>query len=112
MLALLYLGVAICVGDRLCGRFYRFVSAAHRWATATLVGLLLSTCFTYLAARHLASASNPLLWGNILFFAAAAIFLPQVSAEAEPADHRTAGVREPPNGTGSFWDSIARSPPG
>ena len=75
MLAILYLGVAICVGDRLCGHFFRFVSAAHRWATATLVGLLLSACFTYMAARHLASASNPLLWGDILFFAAAAIFL-------------------------------------
>ena len=75
MLALIYLGVAICVGERLCGRFYRFVSTAHRWATGALVGLLLSSCFTYLAARHLAGARNPLLWGDILFFAAAAIFL-------------------------------------
>ena len=75
MLALIYLGLAICVGERLCGRFYRFVSTAHRWATGALVGLLLSSCFTYLAARHFASASNPLLWGDLLFFAAAAIFL-------------------------------------
>src|SRR5712671_8124974 len=75
MLALIYLGMAICVGERLCGRFYRFISTAHRWATATLVGLLLSTCFTYLAARHFASASNPLIWGDILFFSVATIFL-------------------------------------
>jgi DNA-binding beta-propeller fold protein YncE len=75
MLALIYLGVAICVGDRLCCQFYRYVSIAHRWATAVLVGLLLSTCFTYLAGRHFASASNPLLWGDLLFFATAAIFL-------------------------------------
>ena len=75
MLALIYLGLAICVGDRLCGRFYRFISTAHRWATATLVGLLLSSCFSYLAARHFASASNPLIWGDILFVAVAATFL-------------------------------------
>jgi hypothetical protein len=41
MLALLYLGLAICVGDRLCGRFFRYLSTSHRWATATLVGLVL-----------------------------------------------------------------------
>lgn len=75
MLALIYLGLAICVGERLCGHFYRFVSTAHRWATGALVGLLLSTGFTYLAARHFASASNPLFWGNLLFFATAATFL-------------------------------------
>jgi len=75
MLALIYLGVAICIGDRLCGRFYRFVSTAHRWATAGLVGFLLSSCFTYLVARHFAGASNPLLWGDSLFFVAAALFL-------------------------------------
>ena len=59
MLALIYLGLAICVGDRLCGRFFRYISVSHRWATGTLVGLLLSTGFTYLTARHFASASNP-----------------------------------------------------
>src|ERR1044071_9834072 len=75
MLAFIYLGLAICVGDRLCGHFYRFVSTAHRWATGALVGLLLSTGFTYLAARHFASASNPLLWGDLLFLGAASIFL-------------------------------------
>lgn len=85
MLALLYVGLAICVGERLSGRFYRFVSTAHRWATGTLVGLLLSTGFTYLAARHFASASNPLLWGNILFLAAASIFLISCPPKREPS---------------------------
>src|SRR5664279_1144465 len=84
MLALIYLGLAICVGDRLCGRFYRYVSTAHRWATATLVGLLLSTGFTYLAARHFASASNPLLIGDILFFVAASIFLTSCPPKQDP----------------------------
>jgi DNA-binding beta-propeller fold protein YncE len=84
MLALIYLGVAICVGERLCGRFYRFVSTAHRWATGALVGLLLSTGFTYLAARQFASASNPLLWGDLLFFAAASIFLLNCPPKRDP----------------------------
>src|ERR1700704_2148527 len=85
MLALLYLGLAICVGERLCGRFYRFVSTSHRWATGTLVGLLLSTGFTYLAARHFANASNPLLWGDILFFAVASIFLVSCPSKRDPS---------------------------
>jgi len=75
MLALIYLALAICVGERLCGRFYRFVSMAHRWTAGALVGMLLSACFTYLVARHFASATNPLLWGDLLFFVTAAIFL-------------------------------------
>lgn len=75
MLALLYLGLAICVGERLCSRYFRFVSLAHRWATGALIGLLLSTGFTYLAARYFAGTSNPLLWGNLAFFATASIFL-------------------------------------
>jgi len=85
MLALIYVGLAICVGERLCGRFYRFVSTAHRWATGALVGLLLSTGFTYLAARHFAGASNPLLWGDLLFFAAAAIFLITCPSKRDPS---------------------------
>lgn len=98
MLALLYLGLAICVGERLCGRFYRFVSTPHRWATGTLVGLLLSACFTYLAARHFASASNPLIWGDILFFTAAGIFLLNCPARRGPA---TIGPRVPGS---AVWD--------
>ena len=71
MLALIYLGLAICLGDFLCRRFYRFVSVAHRFAAAILVGLLVSTWFTYLAGLAFARASRPLLWGNLLFFVTA-----------------------------------------
>src|SRR4029077_7658543 len=71
MLALIYLGVAACLGDRLCLRFYRFVSIPHRWAAAVIVGLLVSSWFTYLVALTFASAPQPLLWGNLLFFVAA-----------------------------------------
>src|SRR4029077_9846935 len=71
MLALIYLGVAACLGDRLCQRFYRFVSIPHRWAAAVIVGLFVSSWFTYLVALTFASAPQPLLWGNLLFFVAA-----------------------------------------
>src|SRR5690348_14824241 len=72
MLAFIYLGIAFYFGDRLCRRFYGFVSLPHRWAAAVLVGLLVSSWSTYLVALAFKSASDPLLWGN-LFFAAAVI---------------------------------------
>ena len=72
MLALIYLGLAIALGDLLCRRFYRFVSTAHRWAAAMLIGILLSTCFTYLAGLAFARTAEPLLSADLLFFAAAA----------------------------------------
>jgi DNA-binding beta-propeller fold protein YncE len=75
MLALIYLATAIYLGDRICRRFYRFVSIPHRWAASIIVGLLVSSWFTYLAALTFASASQPLLWGNFLFFVAAIVVL-------------------------------------
>jgi DNA-binding beta-propeller fold protein YncE len=76
MLALIYLGLAIALGDVLCRRFYRFVSVAHRWAAAVLVGVLLSTWFTYLAGLAFSHLAEPLLSADLLFFlvAASAIF--------------------------------------
>src|SRR5438093_1637853 len=79
MLALIYFGLAICLGDFLCRRFYQFVSVAHRLAAAVLVGLLVSSWFTYHAGLALAWASRPMLWGNLLLFvtAVAVLFLPK-----------------------------------
>ncbi|HEY4255677.1 MAG TPA: hypothetical protein VGM66_00495, partial [Candidatus Udaeobacter sp.] len=71
MLALIYFGLAICVGDFFCRRFYRFESVAHRCAAAILSGLLISTWFTYLAGLLFTRARQPLLWGNLLFGIAA-----------------------------------------
>jgi DNA-binding beta-propeller fold protein YncE len=68
MLALIYLGLATALGDLLCRRFYRFVSIAHRWAAAILVGILLSTWFTYLAGLAFARTGEPLLSSDLLFF--------------------------------------------
>jgi hypothetical protein len=76
MLALIYLGLAIALGDALCRRIYRFVSVPHRWAAAVLVGILLSTWFTYLAGLAFVHTPEPLLSADLLFFivAAGAIF--------------------------------------
>src|SRR5215468_9662593 len=71
MLALIYFGLAACVGDFLCRRFYQFASVAHRCAAAILVGILFSSWFTYLAGLAFAWAARPLLWGNLLFFVTA-----------------------------------------
>src|SRR6516225_8379672 len=68
MLALIYLGLAIALADLLCRRFYRFVSPAHRWAAATLVGIFLSTWFTYLAGLAFVHTAEPLLAADLLFF--------------------------------------------
>src|SRR6266498_1680577 len=75
MLALIYFGLAICLGDFLFRRFFQFVSIAHRLAAAVLVGLLVSSWFTYLAGLAFAWASRPLLWGDLLFFIAAVALL-------------------------------------
>src|SRR6266568_4917556 len=71
MLALIYFGLAICLGDFLCRRFYQFASVAHRCAAAILSGLLISSWFTYLAGLLSTRARQPLLWGNLLFGIAA-----------------------------------------
>jgi hypothetical protein len=79
MLAILYLLVLTWFGDGLCRRFYRFSSPQHRWATAFLVGLLLSSWITYLGALSFAWTGHALLAGNITFFLTAVLaarFLP------------------------------------
>jgi DNA-binding beta-propeller fold protein YncE len=117
MLALIYFALAICVGDFLCRRFYRFVSVAHRCAAALLVGLLISSWFTYLAGLAFAWTARPLLWGNLLFFLAVLALLTwpkwrhRIVKAAPDAAHRsqTAETYVPrPNGSGiADWLLIA-----
>ena len=75
MLALIYFALAAFVGDFICRRFYQFESAAHRCAAAILVGLVVSSWFTYLAGLAFFWTPQPLLWANLLFFAAAVALL-------------------------------------
>lgn len=69
MLALVYLAVAVCLGDRICRRYYSFLSVPHRLAAAFIVGLLVSGWITYLTALIFGQAALPLFWGNLCFFA-------------------------------------------
>ena len=75
MLALIYFALAALVGDFICRRFYQFESAAHRCAAAILVGLVVSSWFTYLAGLAFFWTPQPLLWANLLFFVAAVALL-------------------------------------
>jgi len=75
MVALIYFALAACVGDFLCRRFYQFQSVAHRCAAAILIGLLVSSWFTYVAGLAFFWTSRPLLWANLLFSVAAIALL-------------------------------------
>src|SRR5262245_7532086 len=75
MLALIYFALAACVGDFLCRRFYQFASVAHRCAAAILVGLMVSSWFTYLAGLAFFWTPQPLVWANLLFSVAAVALL-------------------------------------
>jgi DNA-binding beta-propeller fold protein YncE len=68
MLALLYLIVMTVLGDSVNRRFYAFTSVAHRLAAAFIIGLLLSSWWTYLSALLFQSTNHPMLFGNLLFF--------------------------------------------
>ncbi|MBA4184385.1 MAG: hypothetical protein H0X49_10280, partial [Acidobacteria bacterium] len=104
MLALIYLIVMVMLGDLICRRFYSFVSLPHRIAAAFLSGLLISTWFTYLAAMLFARASKPLLWGNLLFFAAAFGFILWSTQRAQKKPSRQAA--SPPATEANRWDWI------
>src|SRR5262249_36610041 len=71
MLAFIYLGLMIFVGDFICRSYYLSVSLLHRLAAAFLGGLVLSSWFTYLSSLAFARTANPLMWGNLMFFGAA-----------------------------------------
>jgi hypothetical protein len=67
MLAIVYLAVATYFGDLICSRFFRSISIQQRIATGFLVGLLLSTWITFLAAVLFHGMSQPLIVANLIF---------------------------------------------
>src|SRR6266540_4250473 len=104
MLALIYLGFAVYLGDHLCRRFYRFVSFPHRCAAAILVGLLVSSWFTYLAALAFARASKPLLWADLLFFAVAVAAISLLNRRSSRGSKPHAALIEPRAPGSETWD--------
>lgn len=71
MIAIIYLAVVFIFGDLIVRRFFHVVSLPHRVASAFIVGIVFSTWTTYLSALMFTQTSNPMLWGNLLFFALA-----------------------------------------
>src|SRR5262249_14899055 len=67
MLSIVYLVAAAYLGDLVCRPFCRFLSVQHRIAAGFLVGLLLSTWATFLAAILFCGSSHPLIAANIAF---------------------------------------------
>jgi DNA-binding beta-propeller fold protein YncE len=67
MLAILYLLVAVWIGDVLCRRFLAFGSVLHRLACAFVVGLVTSTWVTYLGVAAWPHSPIPLLGGDLLW---------------------------------------------
>ena len=106
MLALIYLGLAVSVGDHLCRRFYRFVSFPHRCAAAILVGLLVSSWFTYLAALAFARASKPLFWADLLFFVVAATAISLLNRRSSRGSKPDAALIQPRAPGSETWDWI------
>ena len=96
MLAILYLLVFIYFGDCICRYFFRFKSFPHRLATSFLVGLLLSSCVTYLGSLAFSFTSYPIVFGNIIFL----VLLILVT------------FKMPRRPSSSYLDSVSLRPPG
>jgi DNA-binding beta-propeller fold protein YncE len=106
MLALLYLALAIYLGDQLCRRFFRFVTVAQRCASAIIVGLLLSSWFTYLASWLFRRAAVPLLWGDICYFAVALTAVWMIRRRARRGKAAEAQFIQPRTPGSALWDGV------
>jgi sugar lactone lactonase YvrE len=106
MLAFLYLGLAIYLGDLISRRVFRFVNVAQRCATAVIVGVLLSSWFTYLVSWLFRATAKPLLRGDLCFFALAAAVI-WIARRRARRGFVTAGRFIYPRVPGStFWDWV------
>ena len=94
MLALFHLVIAIVLGALICRRFYRFASPLYYVTASFLIGILLSTWFTYLFALLLTWSKKPLVGAAILFFLLAIcliyVFRPRPSSCS--SDRRASGI--------------------
>ena len=106
MLALFYLALAIYLGDQLCRRFFRFVSFAHRCGAALLVGLLLSSWFTYVVAWMFMRTRQPLLWADLCFLVAAVVAIWFFKRNARRGSGSHADFIEPRPQGSAGWDWI------
>ena len=66
MIALAYVGVLVFFGDAVARRWLLFISWPHRLATGFLVGLLLGTWTSYLAALTFRDTGDPVALGALV----------------------------------------------
>ncbi|MFL6590520.1 MAG: NHL repeat-containing protein [Chthoniobacterales bacterium] len=104
MLALLYLVLVFYLGDLVSRRFFRFVTGAHRCASAVIIGLLLSSWFTYLASWLFRATTRPLLWGDLCFFILVASVIWNVRRRHRRGLVTEARFVEPRVPGSAFWD--------
>ena len=103
MLAFLYLAGMIYFGDCISRCFYRFDSKRQRFATAFLIGLLFSTCITFLGSLAFAWSEQPLIMGNIIF--ACIVVLTGVKLSRRPSSrYLNSDIPRPPGNR--MWDWI------
>ena len=66
MIAVAYLAVLVFAGDAIGRRFFTYVTPLQRLATAFLIGVLVGTWVSYLAAAAFANTRDPLAFGNLI----------------------------------------------
>jgi sugar lactone lactonase YvrE len=95
VIALVYLGVLVFVGDALASRWFSYASIAHRLATGLLVGLLLGTWTSYLAALVFSDAADdPMAIGALVSawgLAIAAVLIRRIPPRIAPPSIRRGG---------------------
>jgi len=101
MLAILYLAGMIYFGDCICRYFFRFNSIQHRFATSFLVGLLLSSCISYLGSLAFAFTAQPLIMGNIIFLGVLILVALKMPRRRSSGYLDSVSLRPPGNGK---WD--------
>jgi sugar lactone lactonase YvrE len=104
MLALFYLGLALYLGDQVSRRVFRFLTAGQRYATAVLVGLLLSSWFTYSVSWLFRATTRPLFWGDLCFFGIAAVVIWRNRRRARRGLVVEADFISPRVPGSAFWD--------
>jgi hypothetical protein len=102
MLALFYLLTLLLLGACVCRRFYTFNSLPHYLAASCLVGLVVGTWATYLLALACASLAKPLIAGDILFFALAALVIYGLGPQS--VFHPKLSGSRPPGS--AIWDAF------
>ena len=106
MLAIFYLAAMIYFGDRISRYFYRFHSTQQRFATAFLIGLLLSSGITYLGALSFSRAARPLLFGNLVFLVIF-LFVALKMPARKPSNYLDGETGRPPGK--AHWDWLCLS---